>query len=80
MPSKKKLYGTFHGIPYDFRKPTIKRIKERVWNAKDKRIFPPKAWGIGWTVNWKNPKSILAFFLLMAIIVVWILVAFAVLG
>jgi hypothetical protein len=78
MPEKKKLYGKFFGIPYDFRKPTWEKIKNRVWNPRDMRVFPPKVWGAGWTVNWKNPKSILAMLLIIAIIVVCVMIAFAI--
>jgi len=31
------------------------------WNPHDKRIFVPKRYGVGWTVNFGNPFSILAF-------------------
>ena len=47
---------TFLGIPYDFSRPTMKRIKERCWNP-DKKLFKPKVWGWGWTFNWRNPWS-----------------------
>jgi len=46
-----KRTGKFLKIPYDFRRPTWKRIKERCWNPKDKRIFVPKIFGWGWTIN-----------------------------
>jgi hypothetical protein len=42
---------TIIGLPYDFRRPTIARIKSRRWNAEDGRLFTPKAFGVGWTVN-----------------------------
>jgi uncharacterized membrane protein len=37
------------------------------YNKEDRRIFPPKRieW-MGWTINFANPKSILAFLILMA--------------
>lgn len=37
------------------------------YNPDDRRIFPPKrnAW-MGWTVNFANPKSVLAFVLFLA--------------
>ncbi len=31
------------------------------WNPKDKRMFVPKRWGYGWTVNFANPFSLLLF-------------------
>ena len=44
-------HGTFFGLPYDFRKLTLARIKEVTWNPNDRRIFPPKAYGWGLSVN-----------------------------
>jgi uncharacterized membrane protein len=36
------------------------------YNKEDKRIFPPKRipW-MGWTINFANPKSILAFLIVL---------------
>lgn len=30
------------------------------YNKKDPRLFPPKRWSMGWTMNFANPKSIAA--------------------
>lgn len=46
-----KPTGTFLGIPYDWRPPTLAVIKERMWNPDDPRIFTPHIFGWGWTVN-----------------------------
>ncbi len=46
-----RLNGSAIGIPYDFRVPTLQRIKERIWNSNDSRIFTPMAYGAGWTIN-----------------------------
>ena len=46
-----KRTGTFLGLPYDLRSPTPERIRERVWNPIDRRIFTPHAFGWGYTVN-----------------------------
>lgn len=43
--------GFFLGIPYDFRKPTLARIKERCWNPTDMRIFTPHVFGWGYSIN-----------------------------
>ncbi|MGN6563044.1 MAG: DUF5808 domain-containing protein [Thermomicrobiales bacterium] len=43
--------GTFLGLPYDFRKLTWARLKARVWNSQDPRIFTPKAYGWGLSIN-----------------------------
>jgi hypothetical protein len=46
---------TWHGalggfVPYDFRMPTIDRIKSTVWNP-DAPIIVNRAFGVGWTIN-----------------------------
>ncbi len=46
-----KGHGKIVGIPYDFRRPTPGRVKERIWNPGDPRIFTPRVFGIGWAVN-----------------------------
>ena len=38
------------------------------WNPEDKRIFVPKRWGFGWTVNFANPLSIAALFIILIVI------------
>jgi Family of unknown function (DUF5808) len=40
-----------HKIPYDLRRPTLARIRERLWNPGDRRILVPTVFGVGWTVN-----------------------------
>jgi len=50
-PEQSRRVGKFLGIPYDFRKPTWTVVKERMWNRDDKRIFTPKVFGWGWTIN-----------------------------
>jgi hypothetical protein len=49
--------GKFLGIPYDFRFPTLSRIRERMWNREDPRIFTPRVYGAGWTVNFATLKD-----------------------
>jgi Family of unknown function (DUF5808) len=44
-------HGSIIGVPYDFRRPTLQRFKERVWNPNDNRIFTPHVFGVGWTLN-----------------------------
>jgi hypothetical protein len=38
-------------VPYDFRKPTVERVKARWWNPGDARLFTPRVFGVGWSVN-----------------------------
>ena len=52
---KPKEERTWHGkvgfIPYDFRIPTLERLKEGYWNADSTEIFSPEVVGIGWAIN-----------------------------
>jgi uncharacterized membrane protein len=43
--------GRFLNMPYDFRVPTVERLKERMWNENDDRIFMPSFFGLGWSLN-----------------------------
>ncbi|SDI30758.1 hypothetical protein SAMN05421846_10683 [Chryseobacterium taeanense] len=39
------------------------------YNKKDKRLFPPKRTGLGWTVNFANPFSVTLFILILIAII-----------
>ncbi len=39
------------GVPYNFEQPSVERAKSRMFNSDDHRLFPPKSFGAGWTVN-----------------------------
>jgi len=43
--------GRIAGIPYDFRRPTLSKLRSRWWNPSDGRVFTPKTFGIGWDIN-----------------------------
>jgi hypothetical protein len=38
-------------IPYDLRRPTVARVRQRLWNPADRRVLVPTVFGVGWTVN-----------------------------
>lgn len=47
---------TWHGqlfgkIPYDWRMPTMQRLRERWWNPREPRVFTDRTFGVGWDVN-----------------------------
>ena len=51
-PSEERTwYGKIAGIPYDFRLPTVERIRAAFWNKDTSQIFLPQAFGIGWSIN-----------------------------
>jgi hypothetical protein len=37
-------------VPYDFRMPTIERLRSTYWNPEGS-IFPGKVFGVGWALN-----------------------------
>ncbi|MFY7814072.1 MAG: DUF5808 domain-containing protein [Chryseobacterium taeanense] len=39
------------------------------YNKQDKRLFPPKRTGLGWTVNFANPFSVALFILILIAII-----------
>jgi hypothetical protein len=49
--TRRQKVGTYLGIPYDWRRPTLALIRERFWNAEDPRVFTPKVFGWGWSIN-----------------------------
>lgn len=40
----------FLGMPMNWDQ---KRIFKTMWNKEDDLLFPPKAFGIGWTINFR---------------------------
>ncbi|MCF4120973.1 DUF5808 domain-containing protein [Antribacter sp. KLBMP9083] len=38
-------------VPYDFRVPTLARIRERLWNPEGEHFVGPRVFGVGWTIN-----------------------------
>ncbi len=53
MPSDGKdgrRQGRFLGMPYDWRRPTRRRLRSRAWNSEGK-VFTPKTVGWGYGIN-----------------------------
>ena len=53
---KDKEDRTWHGtvagfVPYEFRVPTVERVRERVWDPEGEHILSPHVFGVGWTLN-----------------------------
>jgi hypothetical protein len=60
-PDDRTWNGTVLGfVPYDFRPPTIERIRSRWWNPDDDRLFVPQVFGLGWTINLARVPKLLA--------------------
>ena len=43
-----KLLGA---VPYDFRLPTIERLRQAYWNPRSPKLFTDRPFGVGWSVN-----------------------------
>jgi len=46
-----KKTGTFLRVPYDWRRPTVERTKQRWWNPDEPRLIVPKVFGWGYDLN-----------------------------
>jgi hypothetical protein len=47
---------TWHGdlfgfVPYDLRPPTLSRLRDSVWQPDTDKLFLPRGFGVGWSVN-----------------------------
>jgi hypothetical protein len=38
-------------VPYDFRPPTVNRLRQSIWDPESRRLLTPRAFGVGWSVN-----------------------------
>jgi len=38
-------------VPYDFRPPSAKTLRRRLWAPDDDRLITPAVFGVGWSVN-----------------------------
>ena len=60
-PEERTWHGTVFGIPYDFRFPTLDRLRDSFWNKNTPQLLLPQAFGIGWTINFYplvHPESL----------------------
>ncbi|WP_186812614.1 DUF5808 domain-containing protein [Cellulomonas composti] len=53
LPAEERTWnGIVAGfVPYDFRMPTLERVRERLWDPEGAHLFSPHVFGVGWTVN-----------------------------
>ena len=56
-------HGQLLGIPYDFRVPTMAKVRERIWAPENPHLFVPHVVGMGWTVNLGRLRTVLASWL-----------------
>jgi hypothetical protein len=46
-------------VPYDFRPPTWKRIRDAYWNPASDSLFSDRVFGVGWAINLHRAKILL---------------------
>ena len=46
-------------VPYDFRPPTWRRIRDAYWNPESDRLFSDRVFGVGWAVNLYRAKTLM---------------------
>ena len=46
-------------VPYDFRPPTLDRIRKAYWNPDSDRLFSDRVFGVGWALNLHRAKTLL---------------------
>jgi hypothetical protein len=51
-PAMRAWRGKVFGfVPYDFRIPTLERLRDAYWNPESDVMFSENVWGVGWAVN-----------------------------
>ncbi|HEV8654984.1 MAG TPA: hypothetical protein VGR85_05675 [Candidatus Limnocylindria bacterium] len=51
-PQERTWNGKVAGVvPYDFRVPTVDRLREAYWAPERDEVFSEKVFGVGWAVN-----------------------------
>jgi len=55
---------TWHGrvfdfVPYDFRPPTLERLRAAYWNPDSDRLFSDRVFGVGWAVNLYRARTLM---------------------
>ena len=51
-PEERTWNGRLLGVvPYDFRRPSIDRLREAYWNPRSPKVVTGRPLGVGWAVN-----------------------------
>ena len=52
LPANERTWhGKVAGIPYDFRVPTVEKLRNTFWNKDTASVLVPHAFGMGWSIN-----------------------------
>lgn len=50
-PEQRGWHGEIAGVPYDFRPPTVEKLRRSAWDPDNPRLVVPHAFGVGWSIN-----------------------------
>lgn len=51
-PDQRTWHGKLLGVvPYDFRMPTMERIRQAYWNPRSPKVVNDRPLGVGWAIN-----------------------------
>ena len=51
-PEQRTWHGRLLGVvPYDFRVPSLDRLRQAYWNPHSPKLFTDRPLGVGWSVN-----------------------------
>ena len=51
-PEERTWHGRLLGfVPYDFRIPTPRRLRDAFWNSRSDRLLSDQPFGVGWAIN-----------------------------
>jgi hypothetical protein len=57
-PARRTWHGNvYRYVPYDFRLPTLSRLRDSMWDPKNPHLFTDKPLGIGWNINLARLRS-----------------------
>jgi hypothetical protein len=49
----------FDAVPYDFRPPTWRRIREAYWNPESDNLLSDRVFGVGWAINLRRATTLM---------------------
>jgi len=47
----RQWHGEIAGVPYDFRPPTVDKLRRSAWDPDNPKTVVPPAFGVGWGIN-----------------------------
>jgi len=49
--AERTWHGRVANVPYDFRRPTLARVRQTFWAPDNPHLLVPHAFGVGWSIN-----------------------------